>query len=151
MLRNSVNPSATSLLTSARKDKQDRPYHLTIAPRELCVSWGRNLTVVKKQRECFQLSNPCQYRWRVQRAEEPNKPNMYKGNVQISNKYSADILHDLIGHMVDQQQIPLAIFGGKGTSSVKSLVFTASSIITVTQEYVRTSSQQQSSTWGSGC
>lgn len=35
---------------------------------------------------------------------------------------------------------------GKGKSSVNSLVFTASSIITMTQEYVRTSSQQQIST-----
>lgn len=31
----------------------------------------------------------------------------------MPNKYSADIRCDLIGHMVDQQQIPLAIFGEK--------------------------------------
>lgn len=82
---------------------------------------------------------------RVKELESASEQTTYKANVQISNRYRADILHDLIGHMVDQQQIPLAIFGEKGESSVKSLVFTASSVITVTQEYARTSSQKQSS------
>lgn len=89
--RNSVNPSATTLLTSARKDKQDLitspSLHVSFVCRKL---WGRPLTVIKKQRESFQLPNPFQYCQKVQRWEDPNEPSTYRGSVQISNKYSAD-------------------------------------------------------------